>query len=169
MRRRASTLRGTGRAALAALLVAAAPAPAGASDPDAAWLCLSETRGRQAEIARLPLGPGRDFELSFIHSVSRTRVRDSYRIDRGEIVQLRETYLAHGAGLPSGAEAPDATRWRHEGGRFILDMHRRTGPIALRVQPEFENMLHTDGTDLALADLGRRALTLAPCDEETPQ
>ncbi|MBE3636766.1 DUF1850 domain-containing protein [Mangrovicoccus algicola] len=160
-------LRGTGRAATAALLLLCAALPGAARAGDG-WLCLSETRGAGREIARLPLGPEGTFELSFIHSVSRTPVTDAYRVERGEIVQTRETFMAHGAGLPSIANDIDATGWRHEDGHFILDMHRRTGPIPLRIQAQYENTLHIAGTDLPLADLGHSALTLAPCDEETP-
>ncbi|WP_066705056.1 DUF1850 domain-containing protein [Celeribacter ethanolicus] len=156
-----------GRAARAALLLTLAlPATAGHAD---GWLCLSETRGSQAEVARLPLGPDRSFELSFIHSVSRTPVIDSYRIEDGEILQTREVFMAHGAGLPSIANDMDATGWRHEDGHFILDMQRHTGPIPLRIQAQFKNTLSIDGTDLPLANLSHSALTLAPCDEETPQ
>lgn len=167
MAQRRSDLRGIGRAALAALLLV--PISAGAGEARAPALCLSETRGTGAELARLPLGPDGSFELSFIHSVSKTPVRDLYRLENGEILQTGEIFMAHGAGLPSIANDMDATGWRHEDGRFILDMHRLTGPIPLRIQAQFKNTLHIAGTDLPLADLGVPALTLAPCDEETSQ
>ncbi|MDK3016578.1 DUF1850 domain-containing protein [Pseudodonghicola flavimaris] len=162
-----SFLRGMGRAAAAALLLPCLPAMASAG-AGAGWLCLTETRGEGREIARLPLGPDGTFDLSFIHSVSRTPVTDSYRVEEGRIVQTRETFMAHGAGLPSIANDMDATGWRHENGHFILDMHRLTGPIPLRIQAQFKNTLHIAGTHLPLAELGQSALTLAPCDEETP-
>ncbi|WP_198174327.1 DUF1850 domain-containing protein [Mesorhizobium xinjiangense] len=153
-------------AALAAISVAPCVSlPAAAAGGD--WLCLTETRGTGREVARLPLGPGATFRLSFIHSVSRTPVIDAYRVEGGEIVQTSEVFEAHGAGLPSIANDMDATGWRHEDGRFILEMARHTGPIPLRIQARFKNTLHTAGTDLPLADLGHAALTLAPCDEDT--
>ena len=92
---------------------------------------------------------------------------DYYRVEQGRILQTREEFMAHGAGLPSIANDMDATGWRHENGHFILDMHRYTGPIPLRIQAQFENTLHTADTELTLATLGISALTLAPCDEET--
>ncbi|TKW64297.1 MAG: DUF1850 domain-containing protein [Paracoccus denitrificans] len=159
-----SDLRAWGVAALAAILppVLAQPVAAG----EGAALCLSETRGDGAALARLPLGPDGGFELSFIHSVSRTPVRDVYRVEAGEIIQTHEIFTAHGAGLPSVADDVGVTAWRHKDGRFVLDMRRPTGPIHLRVQAQYENTLHIAGTDLALADLGVPALTLAPCDKE---
>ncbi|WP_037916547.1 DUF1850 domain-containing protein [Sulfitobacter sp. 20_GPM-1509m] len=159
-------LRSVGVAALAAILfLPFAPLPVQA-DKGGVWLCLTETRGTGANIARLPLGDPATFELSFIHSVSRTPVRDLYRVENGQIVQTAEIFMAHGAGLPSIANDMDATGWRHENGTFILDMNRLTGPIPIRIQAEFKNTLHIAGTDLPLADLGHAALTLAPCDEE---
>lgn len=162
-----SSLRTNGRAAFAALLLM--PVAVARAESTASWLCLTETRGNQSEVARLPLGPDRRFDLSFIHSVSRTPVTDSYHVVDGEIVQTREVFVAHGAGLPSIADDMDAIGWRHEDGQFILDMNRHTGPIPLRIQAQFKNTLHIAGTDLPLARLGYPALTLAPCDEETSQ
>lgn len=161
------SLRGVGVAVLAAIpFLPCTPLPVHA-DAQGVWLCLTETRGTGVAIARLPLGDPATFELSFIHSVSRTPVRDLYRVEDGQIVQTAEIFLAHGAGLPSIADDIDATGWRHENGQFILDMHRLTGPIPIRIQAEFKNTLHIAGTDLPLAELGHPALTLAPCDEET--
>ncbi|MFD1882292.1 DUF1850 domain-containing protein [Paracoccus pacificus] len=155
----------TGTAAAVAVLLLLAAGPLSAAD-GGPWLCLTETRGQGREVARFPLGPQGRFDLSFIHSVSRTTVTDRYRVEGGEIIQTSEVFQAHGAGLPSIANDVDATGWRHENGRFILDMNRRTGPIPLRIQAQYKNTLHTAGTDIALADLGYPALTLDPCDEE---
>lgn len=162
------SLRSMGMAALAAIFFLPFALPPAGAGAGGGWLCLSETRGTGGDVARLPLGEDGTFELSFIHSVSRTPVRDLYRVENGEIVQTAEIFLAHGAGLPSIAGDVDATGWRHENGAFILDMRRQTGPIPLRIQAEFRNALHIAGTTLPLADLGHSALTLAPCDEETP-
>lgn len=155
-------LRLCGMAALVAVPFLSSPARAGE-----VWLCLTETRGDGHEVTRLPAGSDGAFSLSFIHSVSRTPVTDYYHVADGQIVQTSEVFRAHGAGLPSIANDMDATGWRHEDGHFILDMHRLTGPIPLRIQAQFKNTLHTADTDLPLAGLGYNALTLAPCDEET--
>ena len=162
-------LRRAGMAVLAAILSLISGSAALRAAEPGLFLCLTETRGAQALIRRVPLGPEGRFELSFIHSVSRTPVTDTYRIDAGRILQTSEVFMAHGAGLPSIANDMDATGWRHENGHFILDMHRYTGPIPLRIQAQFKNTLHVADTELPLASLGHSALTLAPCDEETPE
>lgn len=164
---RRGLLRRPGGASLLALLVLSIGSGVSLAAEPSHFLCLSETRGTQSLVKRVPLGPDATFALSFIHSVSRTPVTDYYRVEQGRILQTREEFMAHGAGLPSIANDMDATGWRHENGHFILDMHRYTGPIPLRIQAQFENTLHTADTELTLATLGISALTLAPCDEET--
>lgn len=156
-------LRLGGMAALAAVPLLASPVRAGE-----VWLCLTETRGDGHEVARLPAGPDGAFALSFIHSVSRTPVTDTYHVVDGQIIQTSEVFQAHGAGLPSIANDMEATGWRHENDKFIIELDRPTGPIPLRIQAQFKNALHTANTDLPLASLGYNALTLAPCDEERP-
>ncbi|MBR9764430.1 MAG: DUF1850 domain-containing protein [Rhodobacteraceae bacterium] len=162
-------LRQAGAAACAAAPLLAIGLGAAQAASGAPSLCLSETRGTQALVKRVPLGPDATFALSFIHSVSRTPVTDHYRIEDGRILQTSEVFMAHGAGLPSIANDMDATGWRHENGHFILDLNRYTGPIPLRIQAQFKNTLHVAGTELPLASLGHSALTLAPCDEEITQ
>ena len=137
----------------------AVPAPA---DPA---ICVQARDGRL--LARLPAGEGGAFALTFIHSVSRTPVRDEYRVVAGRIVQTAEIFEAHGAGLPSFADDVGATGWRHRDGHFVIDLERPTGPIHVRVQGEYVNAIHAGGTDLALASLGERAVTVVPCAGET--
>ena len=136
----------------------ASPAPQGEA------VCVEARDGRV--LARLPLGEAGAFALTFVHSVSRTPVRDEYRLVSGRIVQTAEIFQAHGAGLPSFAGDVGATGWRHEDGHFVIDLDRPTGPIRVRVQGEYANALHAGGTDLALAELGERAVTIAPCAGE---
>ncbi|QIE45669.1 DUF1850 domain-containing protein [Pseudohalocynthiibacter aestuariivivens] len=102
--------------------------------------------------------------MSFIHSVSRTPVLDTYQIDAGQIVQTSEIFQAHGAGLPSLGNEMNATGWRHENGQFILDLDRPIGAMIVRVQPEYKNTLHIADQTIALASLGHSALRIAACD-----
>ena len=149
------------------LLPARTPDPGSGSAPgpgNPSMLCLSETYGGQP-VTQIATGPDGTFELSFIHSVSKTPVSDRYRITADGILQTAEVFQAHGAGLPSFVGDVDATGWRHEDGRFILDMARPTDPIHLRVQADYENALHADGTDYVLAQFGVQALTITLCPD----
>ncbi|WP_113911522.1 DUF1850 domain-containing protein [Roseovarius dicentrarchi] len=144
---------------VAILAIPALPAAASPAD----FLCLSAHPGG-APLASYPLEPGASFALEFIHSVSRTPVMDSYRIDAGQIIQTSEVFLAHGAGLPSMSDELDATGWRHEDGKFILDLDRPIGEMIVRVQPAYNNTLHTPVQSIALASLGHSALRIAACN-----
>jgi len=147
-----------------AVLAAIALSP-GVFPAAAASLCLlASDDGR--ELARRELGPGNTFSLSFIHSVSKTPVTDSYKVDGGMIVQTAEIFQAHGAGLPSNTADAGVTGWRHDDGRFIIDMRRPMGPIRLRVQAAYRNTLHIDGANLPLASLGQQVLILASCHKD---
>ena len=61
------------------------------------------------ELARHTLAPNGLFELSFIHSVSKTPVVDRYRATDQGIVQTAEIFQTHGAGLPSIANDVEMT------------------------------------------------------------
>ncbi|MEH6357239.1 MAG: DUF1850 domain-containing protein [Marinobacter sp.] len=87
------------------------------------------------------------FELSFIHSVSLTPVTDYYTVVQSskgfQIVQTAETFFAHGQGLPSLVNEPDATDFRIENGQFVLTMSRLIEQLIVRTDVRFENRLHT--------------------------
>jgi hypothetical protein len=152
--------RGTFRAlgvALWATLFAAMPALSAPS------VCLN-SHPENRLLHRYATGPDGAFTLGFIHSVSRTPVLDTYEITAGQIVQTSEIFLAHGAGLPSMGDEVDATGWRHENGRFILDLDRPIGTMIVRVQGEYENTLHIADQSIPLASLGHSALRIQACE-----
>lgn len=129
------------------------------------FLCLDAHPGGQ-RIAAYPVDGDAGFALGFIHSVSRTPVLDTYRIAAQGIVQTSEVFEAHGAGLPSLGNEMDATGWRHENGRFILDLDRPIGTMIVRVQAEFKNTLHIADRTIPLAALGQSALRVSACDPQ---
>ncbi|HEY9040086.1 MAG TPA: DUF1850 domain-containing protein [Roseovarius sp.] len=144
---------------VAVLAIPSLPAAALAAD----LLCVNSHPANEP-LTIHSLDRGETFALEFIHSVSRTPVIDTYRIDGGQIIQTSEIFLAHGAGLPSMAGEVDATGWRHEDGKFILDLDRQIGAMIVRIQPEYKNTLHTADRSIALASLGHSALRIAACD-----
>ncbi|MCX7568236.1 DUF1850 domain-containing protein [Sulfitobacter sp. F26169L] len=153
-------LRGTFCALWVALL-AILPLSANATARPA--LCLKSHPDNRM-IGLYPLTADGTFALEFIHSVSRTPVVDTYRIDANRIVQTSEIFLAHGAGLPSMGDEVDATGWRHENGRFILDLDRPIGTMIVRIQPEYKNTLHLADESIPLASLGQSVLRITACE-----
>lgn len=93
------------------------------------------------ELLRLDLDGESGFSLSFIHSVSKTRVVDVYAIQQGEIVQTSERFRAHGAGLPSHPGEPGGISWEREGGEFVLRMVRPIPKLVVRTDRNYQNRL----------------------------
>nr|WP_251068293.1 DUF1850 domain-containing protein [Marinobacter sp. C7] len=108
-----------------------------------------------------------EFELSFIHSVSLTPVTDYYRLIKSPtgdltIKQTAEVFVAHGQGLPSLVNEPDATSFEHRNGQFILKMDRKIGRLIVRTDQRFKNRLHTGNSTINLNQWPDSGLLIAP-------
>jgi hypothetical protein len=95
----------------------------------------------QRELGRYCLGPDQTFSLSFIHSVSKTRVTDVYEIRAGKIIQIKEIFKAHGAGLPSSTAEPGGISWEKTRDWFILHMERPIPKLVVRTDKLYQNRL----------------------------
>lgn len=93
------------------------------------------------ELIRVALEHETGFSLSFIHSVSKTRVTDIYQAREKEIIQTAERFRAHGAGLPSSVDEPGGLTWEKEGDEFILRMERPIKKLVVRTDKNYENRL----------------------------
>ena len=101
--------------------------------------------GQQLACVKLKAG---EFALSFIHSVSLTRVEDVYQIQQQAngnylISQTEERFVAHGHGLPSMETEPDVLDFEHRDGRFILHLDRAINNLIVRLDRRFNNRLDT--------------------------
>ncbi|MEH0020721.1 MAG: DUF1850 domain-containing protein [Desulfobacter sp.] len=116
------------------------------------------------ELARLRLAaePEQEsgFSLSFIHSVSKTRVTDVYTARPGGIVQTSERFRAHGAGLPSHPDEPGGLSWEKQGDEFILHMERPIPRLVVRTDQNYENRLILGKTTLNLNQWEDQALLI---------
>lgn len=109
----------------------------------------------------------RKFELSFIHSVSLTPITDYYRLTESragglKIKQTAEVFLAHGQGLPSLVNEPDATSFELRNGQFILEMDRDIGRLIVRTDKRYKNRLHTGNSTINLNQWPDSGLLIAP-------
>lgn len=95
----------------------------------------------QRELGRYCLGPEGTFSLSFIHSVSKTRVTDVYEARSGKIIQTKEIFKAHGAGLPSNTAEPNGISWEKTEDSFILHMERPIPKLVVRTDKVYQNRL----------------------------
>ena len=96
------------------------------------------------------LGRDQTFTLSFIHSVSLTRVKDIYQIRGGKILQTQEIFQAHGAGLPTSPEEPFATAFEKTKEGFVLHMERPIKTLVVRTDKRYENRLSLAGITVDL-------------------
>jgi hypothetical protein len=108
------------------------------------------------------------FALSFIHSVSLTPVYDQYQLlnsDAGyRILQTEERFFAHGQGLPSLEDEPDAIAFEHSNGQFILRLKRPIHNLIVRTDSRFENRLHTGQITINLNQWPDTGLRIQPID-----
>lgn len=112
-------------------------------------------------LSRYCIPPDKNFSLSFIHSVSLTPVRDDYRIEAGNILQVAETIQTHEAGLPSLENEPDAVAWEWQNGQFMLRMQRRIDHLVVRVQKPYQNRLILGERTIDLNQWGDTALEIS--------
>ena len=115
---------------------------------------------KQRQLGRFPLGPEKSFSLSFIHSVSKTRVTDLYEFRKGQIIQTKEIFRAHGAGLPSSPEEPGGISWEKTKENFILHMVRPIPKLVVRTDRLYENRLEIDGKIVDLNQWDDQALLI---------
>lgn len=135
-------------------------------------LCLHISRFPSAlTLSQYPLSGEGDFSLSFIHSVSRTPVQDDYRVIGSRIIQTAETFMAHGAGLPSAADEPGVTGWESDEGRFVIHMQRPISRLIVRTDRNYRNRLIVGGRIINLNRWEDQALELAvvPCTDPINQ
>lgn len=111
------------------------------------------------------------FDLTFIHSVSLTPVIDKYVITKtgGElsILQTEEQFFAHGQGLPSLLNEPDATGFETKDGMFVLKLNRAIPDLIVRTDKRFQNRLHTGDTLVNLnqwSDIGLHIIPIKSCE-----
>lgn len=145
-----------------AVLLALAPGLAAAAG------CLSLSSSPDgAALARYELAASGTptFTLSYVHSVTRTPVVETYRIDGDAIVQTEIRFSQHGPGLPTQADAGGTFERRD--GQFVLSMSRRLPSIVMRVNADQRPELRAGTLTVDLAGWGNRAIALhaadAPC------
>jgi hypothetical protein len=113
------------------------------------------------ELGRYHFGSLRTFALTFIHSVSKTPVRDEYDIDDSNIIQTAEIFEAHGAGLPSDIQDPGAVSWENRDGRFILHLKRPIPQLVVRTDRNYKNRLLLGRKEINLCQWEDQALELS--------
>lgn len=116
-------------------------------------LCL-EVRTRSGSLLfRRPVRPGERITLSFIHSVARRPVDETWEVTPRGVLVLRETvYDSFGAGLPTDLAFGEKLELR-EGRLKITGMNRELPVVSLAVGRIAEHQLVFNDGRVRLADL----------------
>ena len=129
-----------------------------ASTAEAACLAITAVPEGQ-RLATIPVqGAAPAFDVVYVHSVTRTPVIETYRLDHGGLLETSIVFEQHGPGLPT---EPDAGQtWVERDGRFVVTLARRFDTIRMRVHRDQSPQLVMDGRHVDLAAWGNRAVEL---------
>lgn len=104
-------------------------------------------------IARYKLGDKTGFAVSFIHSVNKSLVKESYSIDGGDIYLETCLYSAFGAGVATEVNPPQTLEFLDDGSMLISGFHRKIGRLAYFVGTVSNMKLHIGSEEVDLKDL----------------
>jgi hypothetical protein len=125
-------------------------------------LHISAARSGQL-LQTITLGRPQQIELSYLHSVTRTLVRETLAVDGEGFVQERIEFSVPGPGLPT--ETLPGEHFERQAGGFVYShMHRRVPVLLMRVDPAQAQTLQADGVRHPLTAWGAQALQLAAQD-----
>jgi hypothetical protein len=121
--------------------------------------CLALTAVPEGRVlATLAVGTAPTFDITYIHSVTRTPVVETYRVDHGGLLQTSIVFEQHGPGLPT---EPDAGQtWTDRDGHFNVTLARRFDTIRMRVHRDQSPQLLIGSRRVDLAGWGNRAVEL---------
>jgi len=142
------------------ILLAACTSPALCNQDKGFGLLVITQFPDQNELGRYALGPDKGFSLTFIHSVSKTRVIDIYEVRKERIIQTEEIFKAHGAGLPSSPEEPGGISWEKTKENFILHMERSMPKLVVRTDKLYQNRLMVNSRTIDLNQWDDQALLI---------
>ena len=106
------------------------------------------------------------FVVTYVHSVTRTPVDESYRVEGHALEQTGIAFSEHGPGLPTQPD-PGQT-WTDVDGRFRLTLARHFDAIRMRVHRDQSPTLTVDGRAIDLSQWGNRAIALHAARCEAP-
>jgi hypothetical protein len=151
--------------ALLAAAVLAWTAPAGAAAPELCLVIAAPPQNEPLALVRLDAG-NPVFTITYVHSVTRTPVEETYRADDEGLTETSIAFTEHGPGLPTEGAAGET--WARRDDRFVVTMARRFTGIRMRVASEQQPALFAAGKSTALAQWGNRSLALfaAYCDSK---
>ncbi|WP_255191387.1 DUF1850 domain-containing protein [Natronobeatus ordinarius] len=112
-------------------------------------------------LAVYPLEEGEEFEIRYVHSFEKTPIHETYVVDGSDIVQVREAYAYHAAGLEHSRET------YREGNMTVSEFERELGTFSVRVASTTEQDLVIDGRERPLQSYAESGSTIQFSAERT--
>ena len=127
-----------------------------------AKLCLIDSdTGKQA--AAYPVEEGELFSVSFIHSVNKSLVKETYRISLSEDAIFVESceYSAFGAGVATQVEEEQTLSYTPEGHMLLSGIHQKIPHLSYIVGTVYDHILEIHGQQINLRELCGRNSTVS--------
>ena len=101
---------------------------------------------------------GMMFSVEFIHSVNQSVVRDTFKIENGEIRAHSTLYRAFGAGVQTALDGDQKIEYDEEGNMIITGYDITYDPLRYIVGTVSDHILTLRGEEISLRDMcGRNA------------
>ena len=105
-----------------------------------------------SQLFRTQVWPGDHFSLEYVHSVQRSRVKDTFEIDeQHRIVLISTTFSDHGAGLPYKSHQGGTFSILNNGKFYISGMNVILPEILLRTGVEYDNAFQSENRRINLS------------------
>lgn len=112
------------------------------------------TNGRNNKIILIEsLDEFQYFNLTFIHSVNKTPVKEYYRIEGDKFVLYKAEFSSYGAGMSDGSDFEEAKISYGEGGEIFLDLQEEFESITYYVGTIAQHTLYSKNRKVELIDL----------------
>lgn len=93
-----------------------------------------------------------EFSVEFIHSVNKTPVKDTYRIEDGKIRAHSTTYRSFGAGVQTQLEDGQKMTVDDDGNMVITGFDITYDPLRYIVSAAYDHVLFIDGKQISLRE-----------------
>lgn len=103
--------------------------------------------------ASYPMSVGQQFSVTFIHSVNKSPVIDTYEVREDGIWLVATKYYTFGAGVPTETEAGETLTYTEDGGMLISGMDRLIPQLCYVVGTVSDHTLEMNGEEISLREL----------------
>ncbi len=119
-------------------------------------------------IAAFSLDDAASFSVSFIHSVNKTEVTETYRRNAREIELVSCKYYGFGAGVLTELEYGQSLEYDDDGAMIITDINTVIPHLIYRVGTAYDHILAIGGSRYSLTDLCGQSRPVAFSIEKCP-